>query len=154
MSAITPEATAKHIGALLGMNVVGKKAAPTDLKGALAVGIVEDEAKALCCVVQGDLPAAGSTGAALSRIPAGAVTDSLKKGTLEDGLMENFHEVVNVLTVLTTAQLGRRTILRSTLQGKAATDAAVTEFVSKAKTKIYVHLTVPGYAGGVLAFIL
>jgi hypothetical protein len=154
MSAITPEAAAKHIGALLGMNVTIKKAAPTDLKGATAVGLVDDEEKALCCVVQCDLAAAGSTGAGLSRIPAGAVQDCLKKGTLEPGLMENFHEIVNVLTVLTTAELGRRTILRNVTQGKDATAPDVAGFVAKAKTKIFMQVTVPGYPPGVLGFSL
>jgi hypothetical protein len=153
MSAITPEACAKHIASLLGMSVTAKKGAATDLKGPLAAGLVDDEQKKLCCVMQFDLPSAGSTGAALSRIPSGAVQDGIKKGVLEPGLMENFQEIANVLTVLTTTGVGRRTILRKVCQGPDAASPEVTEFLKTAKTKIYMQISVPGYPSGSFAII-
>lgn len=154
MSAITPDGAAKHIGSLLGMPVVVKKGAPADLKGPLAVALINDEQNQLVCVIQFDMASAGSAGAALSRIPAGAVQDAMKKGTLEPGLMENFHEIVNLLTVLTTGALGKRTILGAVAQGKDATPAAAQAFVTKAKNKSFMQLVVPGYPTGTFALHL
>ena len=63
-------------------------------------------------------------------------------------------EVINVLTVLTTAAIGRRTILKHTKQGKEAQDPALTAFASAAKTKVFGQLTIQGYPGGNFAFLL
>lgn len=155
MTAITPDAAAKHIGALLGIAVSAKKAAPADLKGPRVVAQIRDEEKNLVCIILFDLGAAGSTGAALSRIPQGAVQDSIKRGVLEEGLFDNAHEIANVLTVLTTQALGRRSILQSIKQSKdAAADKDAQTFISAAKNTIFMQLTVPGYPGGVCGFLL
>ena len=153
MSAITVEGTAKHIAALMGLTVTAKKGQPADLKGALAVGVVVDEAGETVCLIQFDMAAAASVGACLSRVPAGAAQDAVRRSSMDEILMGNFHEVINVLTVLTTAAIGRRTILKHTKQGKEAQDPALTAFAAAAKTKLYGQLTVQGYPGGGFAFL-
>lgn len=155
MNAITPEATAKHIAALVGVHVTAKKALPTDLKGPQVLALIDDENKQLSCILQCDFNAAGSMGAALSRIPPGTIQELLRKGgVLDEGLEGNFHEIANVLTVLTTAALGKRTILRGLKQGKAVSEPDLQGFLGKSKNKTFMKVDVQGYPGGVFAFVL
>lgn len=152
---ITPEGVAKHVQALLGVNVSVKKLPAQELKGALVFAKIHDEAGALVCVLLSDIAGAGSTGAALSRIPAGAVQDLIRKSQLlDEDLLANYNEVANVLTVLTTAALGRRTILRTVDQTKGALEPDLQELVKNAKQKTFLQVTVQGYpAGGMNVFL-
>lgn len=152
---ITPEAVAKHVHALLASNVTVKKLPSQDLKGPLVVGGIHDESGKLVCVVVSDIAAAGSTGAALSKIPGGAVQDLVRKGQLlDEDLLANYQEVVNVLTVLTTAALGRRTILREVNQSKGPLEGAVAELVKSANAKLFLQVAVQAYpAGGMNIYI-
>jgi hypothetical protein len=101
-----------------------------------------------------DLACAASVGAALSRVPAGAAADAARRNQMDEILLGNFHEVINVLTVLTTAAVGRRTILKYVKQGKEAVEPSLVAFASSAKTKIFGQLSIQGYAGGHFAFLL
>jgi hypothetical protein len=154
MSAITVEGAAKHIAALMGLTVTAKKGQPTDIKGTIAVGVVVDEAGEVVTLIQFDMASAASVGAALSRVPAGAAADAARRNQMDEILLGNFHEVINVLTVLTTAAVGRRTILKYVKQGKEAVEPSLVAFASAAKTKIFGQLTIQGYAGGHFAFLL
>ena len=146
---LTPEGIAKHAQALLGANVVAKKLPAQELKGPLVYGKICDESSALVALVVADVAAAGSAGAALSKIPAGAVQDLVRKGqVLDEDLLANYHEVVNVLTVLTTGALGRRTILRTVEQTKSGLDAPSQELIKSAKAKLFLQLSVQGYSAG------
>ncbi len=152
---ITPEAVTKHVHGLLGTNVTVKKLAAQELKNPLVYGEINDEAGALVCVIVADLSCAGGLGAALSRIPAGAVQDLIRKGQLlDEDLLGNYHEVVNVLTVLTTAALGRRTILREVKQTKTPLDGPPLALTKAAKQKSFLQITAQGYpAGGMNIYI-
>lgn len=152
---ITPEAVTKHVHALLQTNVTVKKLPSQDLKGPQTFGRIFDEAGGLVCVVVGDISASGSTGAALSKIPAGAVQDLVRRGkVLDEDLMANYHEIVNVLTVLTTAALGRRTILRGVDQTTGALPDDVQKVIKEAKQKVFLQVAVQAYpAGGINIFI-
>jgi hypothetical protein len=146
---MTPEGVAKHVHALLQSNVTVKKVPTQELKGPLVFGKILDEAGALVCLVVADIAAAGSTGAALSKIPAGAVSDLVRKSqVLDEDLLGNYHEVVNVLTVMTTAAVGRRTILRTVEQTKTALEAPLLEFMKTAKSKLFLQVAVQGYPAG------
>lgn len=149
--AITPEAVSKHLLSLLATNVTVKKLPTQDIKGNLVFSLVHDEAGALVCVILSDIACAGSTGAALSKIPAGAVQDLVRKSALlDEDLLGNYHEVANVLTVLTTAALGRRTILRTVSQSKGLLDPAVDKLVKGAKAKIFLQVAIQGYPPGAM----
>lgn len=152
--AITPEAVSKHVQALVAANVTVKKLPTQELKVPLVFGKIQDEAGSLVCLVVADIGAAGSTGASLSKIPAGAVQDTMRRAQLlDEDLLANYHEVVNVLTVMTTAAVGRRTILKSVEQTKIPLEPALQEFIKSAKQKIYLQITVQGYpAGGMNIF--
>lgn len=146
---ITPEGVTKHVQALLGMGVTVKKLPSQELKGAQVFAKIHDESGALVCTILCDIAAAGSTGAALSRIPAGAVQDLIRKSQLlDEDLLANYHEVANVLTVLTTAALGRRSILRTVEQTKGALDDELSELVKGAKQKYFMQIAVQGYPAG------
>lgn len=146
---ITPEGITKHTQALLGSPVTVKKLPAQELKGPLVYGTIHDEAGALVCLVVADIAAAGGTGGALSKIPGGAVQDIMRRGQLlDEDLLANFHEVVNVLTVLTTAAVGRRTILRQVDQSKTGLDETLQAFVKAAKTKLFLQIGIQSYPTG------
>ncbi|MET0283821.1 MAG: hypothetical protein ABW352_05105, partial [Polyangiales bacterium] len=141
--AITPEGVAKHIHALLQTNVNAKKLPNQELKGNRVYATINDEAGALVCTLVADVGAAGSTGAALSKIPPGAVQDLVRKGEpLDEDLLANYHEIANVLTVLTTAAVGRRTILRNVEQAKGDPPAPLRDLIKNAKNKLFLQVTV------------
>jgi hypothetical protein len=147
--AITPESVSKHIHALLQTNVTAKKLPAQELKGSKVYAAIHDEAGAVVSVLVADVGAAGSSGAALSKIPPGAVQDLVRKGEpLDEDLLANYHEVANVLTVLTTAAIGRRTILRTVEQSKGEPPVPVRELLKSAKNKLFLQLTVQGYPAG------
>ncbi len=146
---ITPESISKHINALVQANVVAKKLASQELKGQRVYASVFDESGALVCVMVADTAAAGSTGAALSKIPPGAVQDLVRKAQpLDEDTLANYHEVANVLTVLTTAALGRRTILRGLVQTAGEPEATVKTFLTSAKNALFYQVAVQGYPPG------
>jgi hypothetical protein len=146
---ITPEAVAKHVHALLATNVTVKKLPAQELKGPLVFAGVHDEAGTLVCSIVADVAAAGSTGAALSKIPSGAVQDLVRKHELLDkDLLENYHEVANVLTVLTTAALGRRTLLKRVNQTTGKLEAEHQALIKSAKAKLFLSIAVQGYPPG------
>jgi len=147
--AITPEAISKHIQALLQTNIGAKKLPNQELKGPRVFASVRDEEGTLVAALIADIAAAGSTGAALSKIPPGAVQDLVRKGELlDEDTLANYHEVVNVLTVLTTAALGRRTILKDVEQARGEPPAPLRELIKTAKNKLFLQLTVQGYPNG------
>ena len=153
--AITPEAVQKHVHALLATNVTVKKVNAQEIKGAQVYAPIHDEAGALVSVISCDLSGAGSTGAALSKIPPGAVQDLVRKGELlDEDLLGNYHEVANVLTVLTTAALGRRTILRGVSQSKTPPAAPMLDLMKKAPTKVFLQVAVQGYPPGLMAIFI
>jgi hypothetical protein len=146
---ITPETVSKHIHALVQTQVVTKKLPAQELKGQRVYASIFDEAGALVCVLVADTAAAGSTGAALSKIPPGAVQDLVRKAQpLDEDTLANYHEVANVLTVLTTAALGRRTILRGVTQTPGEPDAAVGGLLKSAAHKLFFQVAVQGYPAG------
>ncbi|MDB4987881.1 MAG: hypothetical protein JWN04_3059 [Myxococcaceae bacterium] len=152
---ITPAAISKHAQALLQTPVVVKKLPTGELKSPLVIGTIQDDAGALVCAVVAELACAGSAGAALSKIPAGAVQDLLRRSLLlDEDLLANYHEVVNVLTVLTTAALGRRTVLRAVEQTKGTPDEAVQTLMKEARTKLYLSVSVQGYPAGAMNLYL
>ena len=153
--AITPEGVTKHMVALLGTNVTAKKLPTQDIKGNQVYSLIHDEAGALVCVILSDIAAAGSCGAALSKIPAGAVQDLVRKSQLlDEDLLANYHEIANVLTVLTTAAVGRRTILRTVAQSKGLLEPDVDKFVKGAKTKVFLQVAIQGYPAGAMNLYL
>lgn len=151
--AITPQNVSKHIHALVQMNVNAKTLPSQELKGPRVYATINDEAGELVCVLVADVGAAGSTGASLSRIPAGAVQDLVRKGQeLDDDLLANYHEIANVLTVLTTAAVGRRTILRKVEQSKGEPPEPLRALIKSAKNKVFLNVTLQGYPPGGLNF--
>ncbi len=146
---ITPEGVTKHVHSLLGTHVTVKKLPAQELKAPQVYADIVDEAGALVCVILADMAAAGSMGAALSKIPAGAVQDLMRRGQLlDEDLLGNYHEVANVLTVLTTGAIGRRTILRDIKQTKTGVEGPTQDLTKKAKTKVCLQVTVQGYPAG------
>ncbi|HEY6878052.1 MAG TPA: hypothetical protein VI299_08525 [Polyangiales bacterium] len=121
------------------------------MKGPLVRAEITDGEGTLVCVLLADNAAAGALGAALSKIPPGAVQDIVRRAQpLDDDLLANYHEVVNVLTVLTTMTLARRTILRGVKQGGQT--LLTEDFVVRAPHKAYFQVAVQAYPAGAIAF--
>ena len=153
MNNITPDAVAKHLSSLFGLSVKLTPAKPTDIKEPAIVATISDESGGICCLMHCDLAGAASMGAALSRIPAGVVQDALKKKVLEEGLLENFHEIANIMTVLTTASAGKRTILAAVSESKDVKAPQAAKLLRTSKRKHYMRVAVSGYPDGFLGFV-
>jgi hypothetical protein len=83
------------------------------------------------------------------------VQDLIRKGQLlDEDMLGNYQEVVNVLTVLTTAALGRRTVLREVHQTRTPLEGAVTELVRSANTKLFLQVAVQAYPAGCMNIYL
>ena len=155
LQAFTPEAVTKHVHALLATNVTVKKLPAQEIKGAQVYASIHDEAGELVCVIATDMACAGSTGAALSKIPPGAIQDLVRKGELlDEDVLANYYEVANVLTVLTTAAMGRRTILKAVTQSKKPPEAPMLDMMKKAPTKVSLQIAVQGYPAGAMIVYL
>jgi len=96
------------------------------------------------------LAVAGYKGAALSLLPKSVADDSIKKGTLDASLLENFQEVANICSSLFTEHLGTRVHLKAIL-GKAV--AAPAEFKALLQTAVRTDVTleIPGYGPGFIS---
>lgn len=62
-----------------------------------------------------DLPAAAALGAALTQVPAGAVEDAVKSGSLPDNLLDNLKEVFNIAVNVFPAHATERLVLKDVL---------------------------------------
>lgn len=103
-----------------------------------------------------DLNAAASLGAALSMLPAGRAEESVKSGTLEDVIRENFHEVCNVVTGLLNKPAAPGLVLTPLhLHGLLdEKDPKIAEFQAKRDSRLNMDIQVQGYAAGAMVLIL
>ena len=129
---------------------VRAKAAPVKAASAKTAGLyraVDDTPVAACMA---DIPFAAFSGAAFSMIPADAAKDSIKAGVLDEGMQDNFGEVLNVLSRLFAEQGNHRV----TLQTKSFPPAALPEAASAALTtsakKLDLEVDIDGYGKGLL----
>jgi CheY-like chemotaxis protein len=83
---------------LLGRDVVTVKSLPPDLDRPGAVARYRSPSESLRTLLVAELSVVAAVGAALSRIPAGAVEDFITEGAVPDIVQQNFYEAVNVLS--------------------------------------------------------
>ncbi len=145
----TPEIVADTLTKML-RRTVRAKSAPAKAASAKLSGVyraVDDTPVAACMA---DIPFAAFSGAAFSMIPADAARDSIKAGVLDEGMEDNFGEVLNVLSRLFADQGNHRI----TLQTKSFPPAALPEVASAALTaagkKLDLEVDIDGYGKGLL----
>ncbi|MFO0554199.1 MAG: hypothetical protein U0271_37815 [Polyangiaceae bacterium] len=92
---------AKLLSSLIGRKVqVAKAAKPFVWKGPVLVATFIDDEDKLCALAVGDVPFGAHSGAALSMVPPGVATESVRKNVLPPDLLDNAREVLNVATSL------------------------------------------------------
>ncbi len=130
------------------VKVGSAQAAPT---GPVAVALYRtgDPVQELAALFE--LPLAGSLAASLTLVPAGAVSDDLRDGTLEDSLRDNLAEIMNVLARFASMS-GRRFVLVRHWCPPEPPDAAVMKAAAAAEETRLVAVAIPGYFGGRIAF--
>jgi hypothetical protein len=108
----------------------------------------KDDTPVAACMT--DIPFAAYSGAAFSMIPADAAKDSIKAGALDEGMQDNFAEVLNMLSRLFADQGNHRIAL----QAKSFPPAALPELASKALSgggkKLDLEIDIDGYGKGLL----
>jgi len=146
------DAIAGFFAALLGRPVtVAKDASPAPRGYPTAGAIYASGDGETGAILACDLVAAASLGAALSRMPPGRVDDAIRAGQLDELLLDNFHEIANVITRLfnpPAMQAVRPTplVLATVYAGPDA--AASLGMLAKARTRVDASLIVQGYRAG------
>lgn len=139
---------------LLGRNV-GIKRLPTAFKPApralvSIASYVEADTPVLLWICE--LGVAASLGAALSLIPSGIAQEQARKGTLDDNLRENLHEVMNVGASMLSSG-GHRVVLKELHLPPAPIPQEFTAFLSRPAARLDIEVTIPGYEPGKMAVL-
>ena len=88
------------------------------------------------------MAAAGYLGAALSLLPKSVADESIKKGNLDEGLLENFQEVANICSSLFTEHVGTRVHLKTVVPKAVAFPPESKAFAQSAlRTDITIEVT-------------
>jgi hypothetical protein len=113
---------------------------------AVYTGAGDEPVGLLVCSVQ----AAAYLGAALSLLPKPVAEDAIKKGALDDNLLENFREVANICSSLFAEQAGARVHLQAVVN-KVVAPIAAYKVLFASPNRADVTLEVPGYGPGVIS---
>jgi hypothetical protein len=131
---------------------VSTSSSPAELRRG-AVGVYSTEVAVVGLAIC-DLSLAASIAAALSLVPVGVVTDSVRAGEIEDFLLENLTEVLNVAARWFNQSGAPRARLREVISGKTPSYPGDVEPLLNATTKAHFAVEVPGYPGGALTLTL
>ncbi len=99
------------------------------------------------------LPAAAYLGASLSLLPKPIAEDCVKRGALEESLLENFREVANICCSLFAEQIGARAHLQ-TVVAKCAAAPAEYKALMASPNRVDVTIDVPNYGQGIVSIRL
>jgi CheY-like chemotaxis protein len=83
---------------LLGHKVAATPCEPPRLGSPGVIGLYRSATETTTTLFVAELGVAAAVGAALSRVPPGAAEDFVAEGTLPDVILQNLHEVLNVLS--------------------------------------------------------
>ena len=123
---------------------------PTNPVGAIPkpsiVSVFESDTGAAQAVIAVDLALAAHSGAVLSLFPPGVAMDAVKTGKMTDTLLENFGEVVNVLSSVFNVTEGVHVKLRNVVVCGPLPAGDVAPLVKKFKAEFAVNIT--GYTTG------
>jgi hypothetical protein len=109
-------------------------------------GTADDVVGLMVCSVAG----AAYLGAALSLLPKPVAEDAIKKGTLDESLLENFREVANICTSLFAEQHGTRAHLQTVLNKVTAPPAAYKAILAS-PNRSDVSIELPNYGSGIIS---
>jgi len=113
--------------------------------------LYNDDSGKLAAVMVCSVQVGAYLGAALSMVPAPTAESEAKKGTLSGNLLENFHEIANILSqVVTETHGGTRCQLVKVLP-KVIGSVAEAEPVWSSKQRVDLELSIPNYGKGPLS---
>ena len=145
LTAPTLDEVSTLLSGLLGRPVAASVAESGQLDPATLRGLVDDENN-LISVIAADLPFAHRTGAAIAMMPASAADDAGYDAADED-LIENYHEVANVLSRAVNERSPSRLRLDPGLSHERA---ALVEVIRNGTGAVYT-VDVNGYGEGHVA---
>lgn len=153
-----PNDVEETLGMLVGKSVTAKRiVTPGKLPGVGTVSIYTFDDDEVGAAVFCELGLTNSLGASMMMIPAGAAEDATDEGEIPKNLLENFHEVANVITSLLNdrrshakrVKLDRVVVLPEELDGETSSLIA-----SPGRIASYDVFIPGGYPGGELRFCL
>ncbi len=140
---------------LLGKAVTVKPGKPIPLgardRGAIGTYLLDD--KRMDAVAVCDFPLGAALGASLALISPGVAADCVKRGQLDDNLVENLKEVLNVVGVRLNSP-GAPHVSLGPVYIVPPTPKEILEFTTKAAAKLDISVTVAGYAPGNLSLLV
>lgn len=149
-----PEEVRDFLGDLLGKPVSVTKASNkidfSDEDQSYVTGLYVDDHDRLIGACISDIPLAATAGAALAMMPASVAKEAADAGKLEEGLRDNFYEVVNILSRLLNGPSVPHLRLTELVDG---VPADVTALIEKAKGRRNYDVTVVGYSGGRMGLV-
>jgi hypothetical protein len=113
---------------------------------AVYTGVGDDVIGLMVCA----MPVAAYLGAALSLLPKPVAEDAIKKGCLDEALLENFREVANICASLFAEQSGARAHLQTVINKVTANPPAYKPLLTS-PNRADVSVEVPNYGTGVIS---
>ena len=148
-----PEDVRDFLGDLLGKPVSVSKRPVKDFdleEQAYATGLYVNDKGALIGACVADIKLAANTGAALALMPDVVAKEAVAAGKLEDGLRDNYYEVVNIVSAMLNGPSLPHLRLTELVDG--IPDEVIALSKNAAGHKHY-DVTIVGYEGGMLALI-
>lgn len=143
------------ISDLLGTAVTVTTTAPfavaADRPATVAIYATEDGAEGV--LVLCDLLLAAGAGAALAMLEPGEAEAGVRDGTVDEALLENLHEVLNVMTGLLNPKGGSRVKLRALHAPPLSLANDVRVAVLRPEWRLDLDVVITGYPGGGLSFL-
>lgn len=134
----------------LGLRHVECAKASTPAQGELSSAVYVERGTATpVAVAVMDLPCTVSLAAALVGIPPVVAQEAIRDGVVGDNLVENYHEVVNILATLITSTSIPSVTLSETTVAPASFAPVVGSFLLDKHQTSY-RIDMAGYPGGVL----
>jgi hypothetical protein len=148
-----PEDVRDFLGSLLGRSVSVAKKPVTDFdleEQKWVTGLYVSKQDKLIGACVADLKLAANAGAALAMIPKVVAQEQIAKGELEEGLRENFYEVVNIVSAMLNSPSVPHLRLTEMVDG---IPDEVIELSKKASGNKRYDITIVDYDGGCMGLI-
>lgn len=153
----SPDQVADLFGMLVGRGVTAKKGKPQFIRPTAKLTVAafkrhDDESLAGACIF--DAPLAVYSSAALSMIPASAVSGAASTGRMEANIVENLAEVFNVACQLLQTPDGDFARLADHYSAAKDVPADLVKTIKGTKKTLHVGIEIQGYGSGLASFYL
>lgn len=151
-----PDDVRSVLNGLLGRDITVTREAPASIPfdAKYVVGLYERENAKVGGLVVADLSIAAYAGAALAIMPIGVANESIESGVIEDGLLENFREVLNVGVQWFTGKGNPRVVLSEVYVPGQRLPDDVRIVMAAPNGRLDVDAEVAGYGSGRMRFLV